>query len=70
MTKAERLKIYENFFHQVNVYCITMNNEKLQDAVGLISSWSYAHRVGNGELSDSQQRKRVENVINKMKEYV
>lgn len=70
MTKLERLKIYESFFHQINVYCITMNNDKIREAVGLIDSWSYAHRAGNGELSTSEQKRQVESVINKMKEYV
>lgn len=70
MTKLERLKIYERFFHQINVYCITMNNDKIREAVGLIDSWSYAHRAGNGELSPSEQKRQVESVINKMKEYV
>ena len=69
MTNAERLKIYESFFHQINVYCITMNGEKIQDAVGLIQQWSYAHRQGNGMFSPREQKKMVNSVIKAMEEY-
>ena len=70
MTNKERLKIYEAFFHQINVHCIIMNTEKIRDAVGLIDSWSYAHRAGNGELTEYQQKKSVEHVIRKMEKFV
>ncbi len=69
MTKSERLKIYESFFHKINVHCITMNNEKIREAVSLIDKWSYAHRQGNGEPTEYQQKKMVESVIKKMKEF-
>ena len=69
MTKQERLKIYEGFFHQMNVYCITMNNEKIREAVHLIDRWSYAHRQGNGELTEFEQKKAVEHVIEKMRDF-
>lgn len=69
MTKAERLLIYENFFHKVNSHCITMNNAKITEAVSLINNWSYAHRQGNGEPTDHQQKKMVEFVIQRMDEF-
>lgn len=69
MTKADRLEIYESFFHKINLHVVCMNNEKVRDAVSLIDSWSYAHRRGNGALSDKEQKKMVEDVITKMKEF-
>lgn len=69
MTKADRLEIYESFFHKINLHVVCMNNEKISDAVHIIDSWSYAHRQGNGAFSDKEQKKMVENVINKMKEF-
>lgn len=69
MTKKERLKIYESFFHQMNVHCITMNQAKITEAVGLIDSWSYAHRCGNGEYTEYEQKKIVDKVVLKMKEF-
>lgn len=69
MTKSERLKIYESFFHRINLQVLTMNNEKIKEAVTLIDRWSYAHRQGNGEVSEYQQKKMVESVVKKMKEF-
>lgn len=69
MKQSERLKIYEQFFHQINVYCVTMNQEKVAEAVALIDKWSYAHRMGNGELTDQEQKKVVESVIEKMRNF-
>jgi len=66
MTKKERLKIYENFFHQINLHCIMMNSEKIGEAVSLINDWSYAHRVGNGQPSEYEQKKMVEKKIERM----
>ena len=69
MTKLERLKIYESFFHQINVYCITMNGDKIKEAISLIDSWGYSHRAGNGELTQIEQKRQVEHVIKRMGEY-
>lgn len=69
MRKAERLAIYEEFFHSINLHCITMNQAKITEAVSLINSWSYAHRAGNGEPSEYEQKKMVEHVIKKMSEF-
>ena len=69
MTKLERLKIYENFFHNISIACTCMQPDRLRDAVGLIDSWSYAHRCGNGELSYKEQLKCVDQVINKMRDF-
>lgn len=69
MTNQQRLKIYEQFFHKISINCTTMNNEKIKDAVGLIYSWSYAHRCGNGELSDKQQQKLIDSVVKKMEDF-
>jgi hypothetical protein len=69
MRKAERLAIYEEFFHTINVHCTTMNQEKIREAVSLIDAWSYAHRAGNGEPSDYEQKKMVEQVIERMSRF-
>lgn len=69
MKQVDRLKIYENFFHKINVYCITMNTDKIREAVGLIDNWSYAHRCGNGEYSSVEQRRAIDHIIKKMQEF-
>lgn len=68
-TNDEKLKIYEGFFHKINIYCTCMKNEKIADAISLIDSWSYSHRVGNGVLSEEKQQELVDNYIKKMQEY-
>lgn len=69
MTKLERLKIYEDFFHSIQMQCICMNHERVRDAVNIISDWSYSHRMGNGTFSLSEQKRCVEDQIKKMKEF-
>jgi len=69
MNNQQRLRIYEQFFHKINLHCITMNNEKIKDAVGLIERWSYNHRVGNGTLTEKEQRKMIDSVIKEMEEF-
>jgi hypothetical protein len=46
-----------------------MNNEKIKHAVGLIDRWSYNHRVGNGTLTEKEQRKMIDSVIKEMEEF-
>ena len=69
MTKNDRLIAYEAFFHKINAHVLTLNHDKIRDAVTLIDSWSYAHRCGNGELSDYQQQKQIDHVVQRMKEF-
>lgn len=69
ISKDKKLKIYEKFFHKINLYCVAMNNEKIKDAIHLIDMWSYAHRMGNGQLSYKEQRNCIESCISKMDEF-
>lgn len=66
MNKAERLKVYEAFFHKINMALLTHNQEKIQNALELIDAWSYAHRFGNGEPTEFEQKRMVEKVIARM----
>jgi hypothetical protein len=69
MNKNDRLRIYEKFFHRINLYCVSLNNEKVREAVSLIDSWSFAHRCGNGEFSEREQHKLVESAIQNMEKW-
>ena len=51
MNNQQRLRIYEQFFHKINLHCITMNNEKIKDAIGLIGS----ERTENDPERDTNQ---------------
>lgn len=70
MTKRQRLQTYEQMMHKISLYVTVMNFDKIQEAVQLMDSWSYAHRSGNGELSDAQQQQRVDNVVVLMHEFI
>lgn len=69
MTQKDRLRIYEKFMHKVSLYATVMNSDKVREGVELIDAWSYAHRSGNGELSEHEQRQRVDAVMRKMETY-
>jgi hypothetical protein len=40
-----------------------MEPEKVKEMLDLISGWSYAHRSGNGEISEEQQQQRIDNAF-------
>lgn len=69
MTKKDRLKIYESFFHNMQHASVIGNDRKIADGFNLIWDWSYSHRFGNGQLSNYEQKKCVERVISKMKDF-
>lgn len=54
-TLKEKVKMYEQFLHNITLYAETGNNKLVQDFINNAADWSYAHRVGNGELSEKQQ---------------
>jgi hypothetical protein len=69
MTQKQRLLTYERFMHTMSMHVVTMNQDKIRQGVMLIDSWSYAHRVGNGELGPRAQQQCVDNVVRKMESY-
>ena len=71
MTLKEKVRIYEGFFHQIQMhYAVTMDQGKVLDALNIIDAWSYAHRVGNGMNTDKEQQRIVITVTKRMKEYI
>ena len=54
-TLKEKVKMYEQFLHNIALYAETGNNSLVQDLINNAADWSYSHRVGNGELSEKQQ---------------
>lgn len=45
---------------------VTMDNEKLSNIINNICRWSYAHRMGNGELSEEQQNDYIRKAFDKL----
>jgi hypothetical protein len=42
----------------------------MQEVIWAICAWSYAHRYGNGELTEEQQQARIDSAFNKIKQIV
>lgn len=56
----EKVEMYESLLHKIQLHCqVTMDHEKVRTLVGNICAWSYAHRCGNGELSEDEQLCRI-----------
>lgn len=54
-TLKQKVDQYEAFLHLLNVGVTAQNNEMVRKLVTNADNWSYAHRVGNGELSERKQ---------------
>jgi hypothetical protein len=64
-------EVFHQVFHHINLHAsITMNTEKMQEIIGAICNWSYAHRVGNGELSDEEQQAVIDRAFDRIKQIV
>ena len=64
-------EVFHQVFHHINTHAaITMNADKMQEIIWAICSWSYAHRSGNGELSNEEQQARVDCAFGRIKQIV
>lgn len=57
-----KLKVnkYEQFLHDINMYVTCCDNDKVRRLISNADNWSYAHRRGNGELTEAQENANVE----------
>lgn len=56
-TMHEKIKQYEKLLHSIQMHHeVTMNAAAVNQLLNNIGNWSYAHRTGNGELTESQQQ--------------
>jgi hypothetical protein len=67
MTDEDKVKIYEAFLHNLDMLLLVGNSDKIKEKLGLVSAWSYAHRQGNGELTEAEQRSLVDSALKKLK---
>ncbi|CAB5226528.1 hypothetical protein UFOVP760_301 [uncultured Caudovirales phage] len=58
-TLKDKVKMYEAFLHKISMACTCMDNLAIQELVQNADSWSYAHRQGNGMLSDKEQQELI-----------
>ena len=58
-TLEEKVQMYERFLHKINMSVTCCDNETIKELVDNADSWSYMHRISNGELSDEEQQKLI-----------
>lgn len=65
--KAEKKnKIYEEFLHKINLACLCGDNETIRKLIANADDWSYAHRQGNGMLSEEEQEANIESKLQRL----
>jgi len=67
-TDKEKVLQYERLLHAIQLNAeVAMDAARVGQLIQNICRWSYAHRVGNGELSDAEQdaviRKAFDNLL-------
>jgi exopolyphosphatase/pppGpp-phosphohydrolase len=55
----EKVKQYEDFLHNINMMLVSGSIKGVQKLIDHADSWSYSHRVGNGELTEEQQQELI-----------
>ena len=65
-TLKEKVALYEFYLHMINMFVVSCNNDGIAELVRNAEIWSYAHRIGNGELSDRQQQQAINNAFWKL----
>lgn len=64
--QKEKILQYESFLHKINSFIISCNNDGIKELVENADNWSYAHRVGNGEPSNREQQRMINNAFWKL----
>ncbi len=63
----EKIKVYEALLHDLHFHStVTMRHDAVMDCLNRIGAWSYAHRAGNGELSEKEQQARIDHAFWKL----
>ena len=67
ITDKEKVRKYENLLHKLQMfYSVSMDSSRVKKLLENISAWSYAHRVGNGMLSDEEQQERIDEAFHRL----
>ena len=62
----QKVEMYENFLHKINSFIVSCNSDGIKELVENADNWSYSHRVGNGEPSDREQQRMINNAFWKL----
>jgi Tfp pilus assembly protein PilN len=67
-TLREKVAVYEDLLHSLQMYAaVTLDQAAIAHALSIICDWSYAHRQGNGELTEEQQDNLVRKHFDRLK---
>jgi hypothetical protein len=58
-TLKEKIKMYEDFLHKINLLILCGNDTAIKSLLRNADKWSYAHRMGDGELSEKEMQKNI-----------
>jgi len=65
-TQKQKIQKYESLLHEMNLCfvffddkIIPIDKNRLGKLLDNVDKWSYAHRVGNGEISDKKQQELI-----------
>lgn len=65
----KKVEVYESLLHRIQANAaVSMNVNNVHQLIKNICDWSYAHRVGNGELSDEEQNEYIQRAFDKLLE--
>jgi len=64
-TLKQKVEMYENFLHKINIFIISGNNDGIRELVNNADNWSYAHRSGEF-LTDRQRRRMINDMFQKL----
>lgn len=69
MILRDKVTTYETLLHDLYFAGeVAMNADRMSELLKRIGAWSFAHRSGNGELSDEEQAARVAAAYERLKQ--
>lgn len=66
-TDAQKVEMYEQLLHKIQMYfAVVMDPNKVKALLRNIDRWSYAHRRGNGMLTDEELEAQIDAAFDKL----
>jgi hypothetical protein len=66
-SQKDKMKVYENLLHEIQMNVeVNMDPAAVREILNRICRWSYAHRQGNGEISDAVQQELIDGAFWKL----
>jgi hypothetical protein len=65
-SNKEKIIIYESYLHLLQLYVEMGATDSIGKLLRNACDWSYAHRFGNGELSENEQKELINKKFNNL----